>query len=84
MTMSQMKEKLIMTNYIPREYKIKVLNIAKAHPAWKLEIFQKHGCSHLKRMDHLKLWEKNVEQGGTKFDKFHVIDAWTFVEMRKN
>ena len=38
-------------------------------------------------MDHLKLWKKEVEQGGTKFDKFHVIDSWTydcFVEMRKN
>lgn len=76
-----------MADYIPLEYKIKVLNIAKAHPTWKLETLQKHGCGHLKRMDHLKLWKKDVEQGGTRFDKFHVIDSWTydrFVEMRRN
>ncbi|XP_044580607.1 uncharacterized protein LOC123262454 isoform X2 [Cotesia glomerata] len=76
-----------MMDYIPLEYKIKVLNIAKAHPSWKLETLQKNGCSHLKRMDHLKVWEKDVEHGGTKFDKYHVIDSWTydrFVEARQN
>lgn len=81
------EKKRKMADYIPLEYKIKVLNIAKAHPTWKLETLQKHGCGHLKRMDDLKLWKKDVEQGGTRFDKFHVIDSWTydrFVEMRRN
>ncbi|XP_044579951.1 uncharacterized protein LOC123262029 isoform X1 [Cotesia glomerata] len=38
-------------------------------------------------MDHLKVWEKDVEHGGTKFDKYYVIDSWTydrFVEARQN
>ncbi|XP_025832862.1 uncharacterized protein LOC108734939 [Agrilus planipennis] len=81
------EKKFKKSDFITLEYKIKVLNVAKAHPTWKLDTLQKHGCGHLKRMDHLKVWEKDVEQGGTKFDKFHVIDSWTydrFVEMRRN
>ncbi|XP_044583973.1 uncharacterized protein LOC123264637 isoform X2 [Cotesia glomerata] len=87
MTVPDEKKKQKMMDYIPLEYKIKVLNIAKAHPSWKLETLQKNGCSHLKRMDHLKVWKKDVEHGGTKFDKYHVIDSWTydrFVEARQN
>lgn len=81
------EKKCKIAEHIPLEYKIKVLNIAKAHPHWKLETLQKNGCSHLKRMDHLKVWRKDVECGGSQYDKFYVIDTWTydrFVEARQN
>ena len=36
-------------NYIPLDYKTKVVNIAEAHPSWSLATLQKKGCNRLKK-----------------------------------
>lgn len=72
---------------IPLDYKIKVLNIAKAHPTWSLQTLQRKGCSRLKRKEYLSRWEEDVKKGGNTFDKYAIIDSWTydrFLEAREN
>lgn len=71
---------------IPIAYKVKVVNIAKAHPTWSLATLQKKGCSRLKRKEYLSQWENDIKSGGTRLDKFEAIDSWTydrFVETRQ-
>lgn len=80
-------EKEQVAEYIPLEYKIKVVNIAKEHPKWSLQNLQKKGCLHLKSMKHLHRWEEDIKRGGTTIDKYTIINSWTydrFVEARAN
>lgn len=73
--------------YIPLDYKIKVINIAKAHPTWNLQTLKKKGCRRLKKIEYLSRWEENVKKGRNTFDKYSIIDSWTydrFVEARQN
>ncbi|KAJ8960708.1 hypothetical protein NQ314_006019 [Rhamnusium bicolor] len=72
--------------YIPLDYKIKVVNLAKQYPKWGLRSLQRKGCSRLKNMTDLKRWEKDIKCGGTTIDKYAIIDSWTynrFVEARQ-
>lgn len=76
-----------LTEYIPIDYKVKVVNMAKEHPKWRLETLQRKGCSRLKNMKYLAKWEEDIKSGGTTIDKYSVIDSWTydrFVEARQN
>lgn len=41
------------TKYIPVEYKIKVVNMAKEHPKWSLKNLQRKGCSRLKSIIYI-------------------------------
>ncbi|XP_036144190.1 uncharacterized protein LOC118646035 [Monomorium pharaonis] len=73
-------------DFIPLNYKIKVVNIAKSHPKWSLKNLHKKRCSQLKRMDQLPIWEQHIKSGGTVFDKYTIIDSWTydrFIEARQ-
>ncbi|KAL1488862.1 hypothetical protein ABEB36_014657 [Hypothenemus hampei] len=79
------KSKLI--EHIPLDYKIKAVNIAKAHPTWKLQTLQKNGCRRLTKKEQLVQWEKDVMNGGNTFDKYRIIDSWVydrFVESRQD
>ncbi|XP_026671179.1 uncharacterized protein LOC108627179 isoform X1 [Ceratina calcarata] len=81
------QEKITKTEHIPLEYKIKVVNIVKAHKGWTLKTLQRRGCSRLKRMDDIPRWEAHIKRGGTIFDKYSIIDSWTkdrFEEARKS
>lgn len=83
----QPEEKKSKSEYIPLEYKVKVVNISKSHPTWTLKTLHKRGCSRLKRVDFLPKWEEQIKSGGTAFDKYATIDSWTsdrFQEARKN
>lgn len=74
-------------DYIPLEYKIKCINIAKAHPQWSLKALQSKGCHRLKKKEYLSRWEEEIKKGGSVFDKYSAIDSWTydrFVEARDN
>lgn len=74
-------------DYIPIDYKVKVINMAKQHPKWTLKSLQRRGCYKLKRMDLLKVWEQHIISGGTTFDKYAIINSWTydrFIEARQN
>ncbi|XP_046734590.1 uncharacterized protein LOC124404482 [Diprion similis] len=74
-------------DYVPIEYKIKIVNMAKAHPKWSLKTLHRKGGSRLKRLDQLKLWEKQITSGGTNKDKFNIIDSCTydsFVQARQS
>lgn len=70
---------------VPLDYKIMAVNLAKTHPKWKLKSLQTKGASRLKHMRDLKIWEDHIKKGGTRNDKYHTIDSWTydrFVEAR--
>lgn len=72
-------------DYVPLDYKIMVVNLAKAHPTWSLKSLQSKGASRLKHMRDLKIWEQHIKNGGTRKDKYNTIDSWTydrFVEAR--
>ncbi|KAL1493742.1 hypothetical protein ABEB36_009436 [Hypothenemus hampei] len=76
-----------LTEHIPLDYKIKAVNIAKAHPTWKLQTLQKNGCRRLTKKEQLVQWEKDVMNGGNTFDKYRIIDSWVydrFVESRQD
>lgn len=64
--------------HVPLDYKVKVVNIAKAHPTWSLQTLQKKGCSRLKKKEYISRWEEDIKKGGTLFDKYAVIDSWTY------
>lgn len=74
-------------DYIPLDYKIMVVNLAKAHPKWNLKSLQSKGAHRLKNKRDLKIWEEHIRSGGTRKDKCNIIDNWTydrFVEARKS
>lgn len=74
-------------DYIPPDYKIKVVKMAKEHPKWSLKSIQRKGGSRLKRMDQLKIWEEHIRSGGTAIDKYNTIDSRIydrFVEARQS
>ena len=59
--------------------------MAKEHPKWKLCTIRANGGTALTRMDELKRWEKEIQRGGTQFDKSNTIKKWLynrFVESR--
>lgn len=71
---------------IPLDYKIKVINIQREHPRWNLATIQNNGGAKLSRMDTLVRWRKDIENGGTVYDKYNLISKCTyerFVESRK-
>lgn len=75
------------TEHIPLDYKIKAVNIAKKHPNWSLETLKKNGCRRLQKKEYLSKWEEDIKKGGNTFDKYAIIDSWTydrFVEARQN
>ena len=81
------EEKKQRADVIPLEYKMKVVNMAKAHPTWNLKSLQTKGCSKLKNMSYLARWEEQIKKGGTVQEKLEVIDKWTydrFKEAREN
>jgi len=81
------EKKAKQVEYIPLDYKVTVINIAKQHPNWSLKNLQRKGCSRLKNMKDLKRWEEQIKKGGTIIDKYTTIDSWTydrFVEAREN
>ncbi|XP_020292188.1 uncharacterized protein LOC109858896 [Pseudomyrmex gracilis] len=82
-----LEEETKVMDYIPLEYKIKVVNMAKQHPHWNLKTLQKKGCSRLKNIKCLPRWEKDIKHGGTNIDKYTIINSWTydrFVEAKNN
>ena len=70
---------------VPLEVKIKVVNMAREHPAWSLSTLQHQGSSKLRHKGMLNIWEKEIHSGGTRYDKLNTIDKWVydrFVEAR--
>ncbi|XP_077279989.1 uncharacterized protein LOC143907229 [Temnothorax americanus] len=70
-------------DYIPLQYKEKVVALAEAHPHWNLKTLQKRGASRLKRKDYLIQWKADVKSGGTRMDKLQTIDAETFERFKE-
>lgn len=63
---------------ISLDYKIKVVNLARQHPTWNLVTLQRKGAYRLTNLKQLKKWREQIIHGGTKYDKFHIIDTWTY------
>lgn len=70
-------------DYVPLDYKEKVVNLAKEHPKWSLKTLQTKGASRLKNMKQLKRWEDQVKTRGTKLDKYKTIDSLTYDRFKK-
>lgn len=64
--------------YIPLEYKIKVVALAQAHPKWSLAVLQKNGASRLKRKVILLQWKEDIRKGGTRINRLRIINSETF------
>ena len=65
------------------DYKAKVIALADAHPKWSLSTLKKRGAGRLKSKKYLARWRKDVESGGTKYDKLHKIDTEVFELFKK-
>lgn len=72
------KTKKRVVEYIPLDYKIKVVNIARTHPTWNLKTLQKNGCHRLNKMRYLSIWREDIIKGGNVFDKYSFVDNWTY------
>lgn len=73
-------------DFIPLDYKIKVVNLAKANPGWSLQSLQRRGAHRLKKKSDLQRWEEQIRKGGTTKDKYNTIDSWVndrFTEARQ-
>lgn len=67
--------------------KIQIVNLAREHPKWSLSTLKSHGAACLSRKDELTRWKKEIQKGGTIFDKSCAIKKWTydrFCEARQN
>lgn len=69
--------------FIPIDYKIKVVNTANSHPNWSLKTLHKNGCQRLKKKADLQVWKQHIKSGGTIFDKYSIIDSWTHDRFRE-
>nr|XP_034184617.1 uncharacterized protein LOC117606357 [Osmia lignaria] len=65
-------------DFIPLEYKKKVVAMARAYPKWSLATLQKKGASLLRKKVLLKTWEADIAAGRTLFDKYAAINDLTF------
>ena len=72
-----------MRRYISLEYKARVVALADAHPEWGLKTLQKRGASRLIRKENLAQWKKDIETGGTIYDKFYKIETDTLERFEK-
>ncbi|KAJ4430663.1 hypothetical protein ANN_19253 [Periplaneta americana] len=75
-------EKLQRYEWIPLDTKIKVVNLAN----WSLNKLLHQGSRLLKRKGLLALWRRDIETGGTRYDKMVMIDKLAydrFVEARE-
>ncbi|KAJ8685964.1 hypothetical protein QAD02_021757 [Eretmocerus hayati] len=63
---------------IPLDEKIKIVNMQREHPNWKLPSIRANGGKALSRLDELTQWKKHIANGGTLQDKYNAIDKWTY------
>ncbi|KAJ8678390.1 hypothetical protein QAD02_014177 [Eretmocerus hayati] len=63
---------------IPLDEKIKIVNMQREHPNWKLPSIRANGGKALSRLDELTQWKKHIANGGTLQDKYNAIDEWTY------
>ena len=48
-------------DFVDLDTKIKIVNLAKEHPNWKLKTIKANGGSALSRMDELTRWKKEIK-----------------------
>lgn len=60
--------------YVSLQRKEEILKLAAKHPNWTLPTIQKHGGKELKHRTYKYLWKQQILEGGTKFDKFNIVD----------
>ena len=63
----------IKMDYIPLDYKLKVVNMAREYPKWTLASFKANRGGKLVRLDELHRWRKDIERGGTHQYKYYQI-----------
>jgi len=75
------------TSEIPIATKVRIIDIADKHPKWSLATLQKHGCADLSSKSKLKIWKQQIENGGTRAEKYRTINKYVsemFNEAREN
>ena len=61
------------TEGVPIATKKRILEIADAHPKWSLTTLQRLGCAALSQKSQLGVWRKQVESGGTHWEKMKEV-----------
>jgi hypothetical protein len=62
------------------------LAIVDANPTWRIKSLQKNGCTALISKSRIPLWRKQVEEGGTRKEKYLKINQFVlenFLESRQ-
>jgi len=69
-------------DYVPLEYKSKVIAYINEHPKHKFETI-KAKFAKLKRKEYISRWRQDVKNGGNRQDKLKMIDAETFERFKE-
>jgi hypothetical protein len=72
-------------NEVTVQRKEEILQLVKAHPNWSLATLQRRGAAELKHLRYVGVWQRQVNSGGTIFEKYAAIDGFVweqFVEAR--
>ncbi|KAK9295328.1 hypothetical protein QLX08_010314 [Tetragonisca angustula] len=65
------------SDFVPLDRRLKIINIARQHPKWSLQTLQRHGCQELRRKDYLQRWIKEIKGVGVK-ESFDYINKYTY------
>lgn len=66
-------------NILSLEDKKKIVDLAKKHPYWSLQMINKHsGCRPIKHTQDLARYKKQVEIGGSSMDRKKQLNAWVY------
>lgn len=63
--------------------KIKAVTLAQLHPNWSVKSLRSKTTTALLNKKYIKRWESEVLAGGTKYDKFIIINNWTLDRFTK-
>lgn len=69
-------------DYVPLEYKEKVIVYINQHPKHKFETI-KATFAKLKRKEYIPRWRQDVKNGGNRQDKLKMIDVETFERFKE-
>ncbi|XP_044020275.1 MATH and LRR domain-containing protein PFE0570w-like [Aphidius gifuensis] len=72
-----LKDKIKIIDGISFEEKTGVVRLALENPTWSLDMLRKHsGCKIIKQRLQIKMWKKQIEQGGTLRRKMNCVNNW--------
>ena len=70
------------SDFVPLDRRLKIINIARQHPKWSLQTLQRHGCQELRRKDYLQRWIKEIKGVGVK-ESFLILTNIRTIALQK-